>query len=264
MAEDAAVPASRGPGDSPAPVYEVVDAAERRRTPPARENARTYLWSGVGLLTVGLVLTLVVVSAEAALDASDLPINRWFFDQAHAHIALQRYAEQFQVLGSGNLTAPIALVFGLVLIVMRRWHWLAFFAACAIGGLVISEVLKNTVQRARPEWPNPFFSEHGYSFPSGHTLSGVTTWVAMGIVVMFILARPWSSVLGWVLVLIGVAMGPSRLFYGVHWLTDVLGGWLFGFGWLLVVAGLCLGRWGTSTQSPGTGPPERRDVPAGG
>lgn len=231
-------------GGHVAPAHEIADPSERRRQPPPKSAARTYLWSGLGLLGVGLLLTLVVVLAEMSLDANDLPVNQWFFSLAQEHVALQRYAELFQVLGSGNTTAPIALVFGLVLMVLRRWHWLAFFASSAIGGLLISEVLKNSVQRERPVWSEPFFSEHGYSFPSGHTLSGVTTWVAMGVVVMFLLPRPWSTVLGWVLVLIGLGMGPSRLFYGVHYVTDVLGGWLFGFGWLLVVAGLSLGRWG--------------------
>ncbi|MDQ1247638.1 MAG: hypothetical protein QG597_2009 [Actinomycetota bacterium] len=247
MADDAPI-ATGSAKVFPAPVYDVVQRADRWRMPPGKSAGRIYVWSGLGLLALGLLLTSVVVLAEQSLDASDLPYNRWFFSLAQDHIALQRFAQEFQVLGSGNITAPLGLAFGLVLMALRRWHWLAFFAASAIGGLVISETLKNTVQRARPEWSEPFFSEHGYSFPSGHTLSGVTTWVAMGVVVMFVLPRPWSSVLGWVCVLIGVGMGPSRLLYGVHWVTDVLGGWLFGFGWLLVVAGLCLRRWGSGPE----------------
>lgn len=178
---------------------------------------------GGGLLGLGLVLALAVATAGDAITASDEPVNRWWFDLAKSSQGLADYAATFQVLGSGNVTAPVAVVFGLLLAGFRRWHWLAFFALSAAGGVAISELLKHAVGRPRPVWPDPFFIEEGFSFPSGHTLSGVTSWVAMGIVVMFVLTRPWGTILGWLLVVIGVGMGPSRWLYGVHWITDVLG-----------------------------------------
>lgn len=247
-----------GAGDQRPLGYPVQDRDARWRSLPDRAGAPRYLWSGLALVALGALLALVVVIDQAGLNASDLPYNRSIFELAHRHIALEEFAAQFQVLGSGNVTAPVAFAFGLLLGLLRRWHWLVFFAVTSIGGLLISEALKNSVQRARPTWSDAFFSEHGYSFPSGHTLSGVTTWVAMGVVVMFIAPRPWSSVLGWLLVGIGVAMGPSRWLYGVHWITDVLGAWLLGFGWLLVVAGWCLGRWGPDESAE----PESAGLPA--
>ncbi len=183
---------------------------------------------GGGLLGLGLVLALAVATAGDAITASDEPVNRWWFDLAKSSQGLADYAATFQVLGSGNVTAPVAVVFGLLLAGFRRWHWLAFFALSAAGGVAISELLKHAVGRPRPVWPDPFFIEEGFSFPSGHTLSGVTSWVAMGIVVMFVLTRPWGTILGWLLVVIGVGMGPSRWLYGVHWITDVLGGGSWG------------------------------------
>lgn len=228
--------------------YPVTPADHRWRRLPPRTEGWAYAWTGAVLLIVAGILALLVLGAEDGLDASDLPINQWFYDQAHAHAALEAFGRQFQVIGSGNVTTPLALAFGVVLALFRRWRWLALFATSAIGGLLISETLKHVIARERPTWPDPFFFEKGYSFPSGHTLSGVTTWVAMGVVVLFVLPRPWSSILGVVLVGVGVAMGPSRLFLAVHWVSDVMAGWLLGFGWLLLVAGVYLTRWGPTSD----------------
>jgi len=68
--------------------------------------------------------------------------------------------------------------------------------------------------------------------------------VAMGIVVLFILRRPWSTILGSILITIGVLNGPSRLILGQHWVTDVAGSLLLSVGWLLIVSGVCLRFWG--------------------
>ena len=223
---------------------------ERYRPLPPRTSAPLFWISGLVLLGLGAVLGLVAHFAEAELDASDLPFNEWFFALSGAHEALREFAFDFQHIGSGNVTAPLAIVVGILLFSFRRWHWGVWFAVVSIGGLLISETFKYSVQRARPVWDDPLFFEKGFSYPSGHTLSGVTTWVAIGVVVLFVLPRPWSSVLGVVFVAVGVLMGPSRLLLGVHWLTDVLGGWLLGFGWLLFVSGIALRRWGVDTDHP--------------
>jgi hypothetical protein len=54
----------------------------------------------------------------------------------------------------------------------------------------------------------------------------------------------WSTILGWLLISVGVLNGPSRLILGQHWVTDVLGSLLLASGWLLIVSGICLRWWG--------------------
>lgn len=213
--------------------------ASGRRLPPA-ERVPAYAWTGVGLLTLGVTLALLVFNDSAALAATDLSVVSAFFELAHRVPALQSYAAFNQTVGSGNVTGPVVALAVMALLVARRFRWAGWLGASALGGLVISEVLKHAVHRQRPVWSDPFFTEKGYSFPSGHSLSGITAWVAMGIVVLYLLPRPVSTVLGWILVAFGVLMGLSRLAFGVHWPTDVLGGWLFGCGWLLVVTAAAL------------------------
>jgi membrane-associated phospholipid phosphatase len=231
-------------------LYEPEEPEELYRRLPEPRRAPTMLGAGMVLLTAGLVLAAVVLGWESGLDASDRPIGVWFFDLSAGNEDILRYAQVFQVLGSGNVTGPVTLLVLAVLAVARKWGWLAWLAAVSIGGLLISEILKHAIARERPTWPSPHFTEAGYSFPSGHTLSGVTSWVAFGILLLFLLPRPWSTVLGWIVIVFGVAMGPSRLFLGVHWVTDVLGSWLIGFGWLLLVSGWFVRRIGRRVSPP--------------
>ncbi len=231
-------------------LLEPEEPIEIYRALPEPSRGREFMWSGGALLAAGLVLAALVVGWQSGLDASDRPVGLWFFDVASGNEDILGYAKVFQRLGSGNVTGPVTALVLVVLALARRWGWLAWLAAVSFGGLIISEVLKHAIARERPTWPTPHFTEAGYSFPSGHTLSGVTSWVAIGILVLFILPRPWSTVLGWIVIVFGVAMGPSRLFLGVHWVTDVLGSWLIGFGWLLLVSGWFLRRRGRVVSSP--------------
>lgn len=57
----------------------------------------------------------------------------------------------------------------------------------------------------------------------------------MGIIALYVLPRPWCTVVAMIPIAIGIANGPSRLISARHWVTDVLGAWLLASGWLLIV-----------------------------
>jgi undecaprenyl-diphosphatase len=125
----------------------------------------------------------------------------------------------------------------LVLLIRRRAWWTASWLVTALA-LVgpLTTLLKNFFGRVRP----PF--EHGgarydtLSFPSGHS-SGIATLVTVGLV----LAWPLLSVRGrrlWLLagVVLALVVGLTRMWLGVHYVTDVIGGWALGVSWALVTA----------------------------
>jgi undecaprenyl-diphosphatase len=87
----------------------------------------------------------------------------------------------------------------------------------------------------------PDFAEGGarydsLSYPSGHS-SGIATLVTVGLILAWPLlaarARRWWLVVGVVLVLV---VGLTRMWLGVHFLSDVVGGWALGVAWSLVTA----------------------------
>ncbi|TFV89402.1 phosphatase PAP2 family protein [Blastococcus sp. CT_GayMR20] len=142
------------------------------------------------------------------------------------------------------LTAPgswwfRALVFlpVLVLLLRRRLWWTAGWMAAAVV-LVgpLTTLLKEYFGRVRPEFAEGGARLDSLSYPSGHA-SGIATLVSVGLILAWPLlaarARHWALAGGVLLVLL---VGLTRMWLGVHFLSDVIGGWSLGVAWSLVTA----------------------------
>jgi undecaprenyl-diphosphatase len=129
--------------------------------------------------------------------------------------------------------AVLALVFGS----RRRYVAMVAILIGPLGAWVAAEGVKRLVDRDRPDqvWrvgPLP----QSKSFPSGHATRAMSVYALAGL----LLARRLRGGKGQLVVtggiLLGVLVGVSRVYLGVHWPTDVLAGWALGLGWALVVA----------------------------
>ncbi|WP_405813607.1 phosphatase PAP2 family protein [Streptomyces sp. NBC_01390] len=125
--------------------------------------------------------------------------------------------------------------------------WLA--VVCALG-TVLQQALKAAVGRARPVWPDPVDSAHYAAFPSGHAM---TATVVCGLL-LWLLRRygagraVWrTAVTGSVISVLGA--GLTRIWLGVHWPSDVLGGWLLG-ALVVALAVLSYERFGRALERP--------------
>lgn len=117
-------------------------------------------------------------------------------------------------------------------------------------GVLVSNLLKFSIARERPPFiENTDFQQH-LSFPSGHTFAGFTVWVAMALIAWYLLPGTWASVTAALLALIGMMQAPARLLVGKHWVTDVIGSWLLGAGWLLLIWGIFLWWWAPRPRPP--------------
>ncbi|MFF7384882.1 phosphatase PAP2 family protein [Streptomyces griseoluteus] len=125
-------------------------------------------------------------------------------------------------------------------LVWRRGAWwtaLWLLVTCAVAA-VVQQAVKAGVARPRPVWPDPVDRARFAAFPSGHAM---TATVVCGLLLWLIRAhgvrgpRWYGAVAGALVSVLGV--GLTRVWLGVHWFSDVLGGWLFG---ALVVAGAVL------------------------
>ncbi|UKY48893.1 phosphatase PAP2 family protein [Streptomyces inhibens] len=127
-----------------------------------------------------------------------------------------------------TMRAALAAAVGLL---VRRGERLlgVWVAATALAGTGLQQGLKAVVGRARPVWPDPVDSAHYAAFPSGHAMSVVVA----GALVLWLLrlhgARPlWRWTARTVVVVSAVGVGFTRVYLGVHWPSDVVGGWLLG------------------------------------
>ncbi|TGN75766.1 phosphatase PAP2 family protein [Streptomyces bauhiniae] len=125
-------------------------------------------------------------------------------------------------------------------LVWRRAAWwtaLWLLVTCAVAA-VVQQAIKAGVARPRPVWPDPVDSARFAAFPSGHAM---TATVVCGLLLWLIREhgvrgpRWYGAVAVATVSVLGV--GLTRVWLGVHWFSDVLGGWLFG---ALVVAGAVL------------------------
>jgi undecaprenyl-diphosphatase len=110
-----------------------------------------------------------------------------------------------------------------------------------LGGRFLSVVLKVVFRRDRPPLAHRLVTETTYSYPSGHSVFAAVYFTMLAVVVTRLLP-PRLAWLRWPLVAVcltlAVLVGMSRVWLGVHYPTDVLGGLILGFGWVFTVATL--------------------------
>jgi membrane-associated phospholipid phosphatase len=125
----------------------------------------------------------------------------------------------------------------LVLLLRRRAWWTAAWLVTAVALIgPLTTLLKIYFGRVRPDFAEGGARLESLSYPSGHS-SGIATLVTVALIMAWPLlagrARHWALAAGIALV---VLVGLTRMWLGVHFLSDVVGGWALGVGWSLLTA----------------------------
>lgn len=92
---------------------------------------------------------------------------------------------------------------------------------------VINMIIKEVVGRPRPEWME--FSQSENSFPSGHAMNNMSLYLALLFVILLVVSAPkWRTFFKIVLIALPFVIGISRIYFGVHYVSDVVAGWAIG------------------------------------
>lgn len=152
------------------------------------------------------------------------------------HAAATPMATRFFVIVSAfgyQFLWVIAIGVGIFFILKRDRLKLWLWIAALVGGQVLNLLLKQWFARARPAFDDPLAVALFYSFPSGHATMSL---ISYGLLAYTLWLSPiqrwqrWLAVTAFVLLIL--LIGLSRLYLGVHYFSDVLGGFAAGGLWL--------------------------------
>jgi YegS/Rv2252/BmrU family lipid kinase len=211
-----------------------------RRAEPGRPSVITWL---VAVPTVVFAFLAVAVATDTrAVIRLDLDVADRAYDVTAGHPGLVSFLEAVAIIFS-NLSAGIVLVLIALYALWQRERavavWIVLSGVAGIGG---NALLKLAFTRTRPSFDEPLYEIGGYSFPSGHSAGAAMFFTVAILVTIVLTGRGWRRrILVTVFVLMAVGVGASRVFLGVHYLSDVVGGLAFGMAvtmglWVLVVS----------------------------
>jgi undecaprenyl-diphosphatase len=189
--------------------------------------------AALGFLAIALVVAGGEASAfdERVLLAFREPADR---DDPIGPPPVEEIARDITGLGG------MAVLTGLTLAVVggfalrRKWHLALYVALAVAGGTLVSSMLKELFDRPRPDLVAHGQEVYSASFPSGHSMLSAVTFLTLGALLAG--AQTTRTMRGYVLaiaILLTLAVGASRVYLGVHWPTDVIGGWAAGTAWAL-------------------------------
>jgi len=198
-----------------------VPAAERALS--SDSGARPRLLAPAAVLVASLLcfFALALLAHPSTPSGLDGRVNA--FAAAHRSAALTTFFTGYTSLGQWLvLTAATAAVLAALAWRARRRDAVFLLIAMIVSPL-LNLALKHLFERVRPPAESAVLSVNGYAFPSGHAMSSATFALALAVIAW---PTRWRWPAAGLAATFALLMGLSRVYLGVHWLTDVLAGWV--------------------------------------
>jgi membrane-associated phospholipid phosphatase len=210
-------------------------AARRRRLDPdSRLGLELTLWgiaAFVVLVPFGVLLALVR-SHSSGLQSVDRTVAAHAHTLAVGHPGLVTFLNGVSTAGAPH-TFWVLVALLVVVLVVRRAGRLALWAAVTMAGAaLLDNVIKTVADRARPYFADPVATAPGKSFPSGHALESLAGCLILLAVALPVMRPLWRRVAVAAAIAVVGLIGFARVTLGVHYLSDVVGGWIFAAGWV--------------------------------
>jgi undecaprenyl-diphosphatase len=186
----------------------------------------------VGGLLVGILAFLM--RSSATLVSVDNSAGQWGVNHATSRSthAIQLVTD----LGGTWFVIALGVVVCVVEYVRVPNRWIPFFLLTVVlGEVVLVNSIKDLLHRVRPTF-NPIAETLGPSFPSGHSATAAAFYAAVALVVARRRSPRVRSLLAGAAVAVAIGVAASRVLLGVHWLSDVVAGLAFGWGWFAICA----------------------------
>jgi undecaprenyl-diphosphatase len=175
--------------------------------------------------------SLALAYEHDPLAGVDREVAEWVASELPAWV--EWLARPFSWLGGWIGLTALGVAAAVLLARERAWLDLAFFAAAYLGSQLVVALLKEGIDRPRPDLGSAVPLPESAAFPSGHATAGVASLGALAVLASERIASRRARASLWAaVVVLGVAVGVSRVALNVHFVTDVLAGWCLGLAWL--------------------------------
>ena len=174
----------------------------------------------------GFITWKVAAVGPDYVTAVDLTVQQWFLGIRNGFLNVA-----VTLLTHTTDTITIVILCALLILspIPGRMKYGLPVTLTALGDMAVYKTMKHIFLRQRPDVMYHLVEQGGYSFPSGHSATSVAVYG-----LLFYLIRKYcknslaKNVLSGICLFLAVGVGPSRLYVGVHWFTDVLAGWCIG------------------------------------
>ena len=206
-----------------------------RSAPATRRPGLPLAVVGLCAAVLALLGAAVRTDAGALLDV-DASVSRALYAGDDRPAALTALLEVLTAPGLSLVRYVLAVPVLVWLVRRRAWRTVLWVVVAAVFVRHVTSALKEFFGRVRPAFEDGGADYGSLSFPSGHS-SGIATLVTVGLVLGWPFLAPrarrlWAGA-GVLLVLL---VGLTRMWLGVHYLSDVLAGWALGVGWTVLTA----------------------------
>ena len=213
-------------------------APEASSPPPGERTNRLDVrvaLAAVSLALVAVPFTLTILLIEDRW-APLLRADRGARDILHRYaVGHPGFVAAMQLISDAGSAVAWSVVLTPVVgwLLWRRLPRLALFVVVTVvGSAALNALVKGSVHRLRPVLTDPVARAHGLSFPSGHAQSAIVGYTVLLLVFLPILYGAWRRSALIVAVVAILAIGFSRIALGVHYVSDVVGGFLLGAAWV--------------------------------
>jgi membrane-associated phospholipid phosphatase len=176
-------------------------------------------------------LAELVHAKSTTLQQTDAGVHDWAVSRRTA--GATQFFVTMTILGGPVSLALIVLAVTIVLLVRKRYRWVAYLLVTCGGGALLNLELKRYFARARPAVAEMLRLAHGYSFPSGHAMGSCVTFGALAYL-GFRVAKTWRVKAACIALAITLtaSVALSRVYLGAHWISDVGAGVAAGTVWV--------------------------------
>ena len=204
-----------------------------------RVSRRTglFMWLSGAALAFGIFFRITRELIEGDVSAMDSSVLHAMSEQRSPWLTVA--ALDVTALGSITLVVLFSAFTFVVLLVLRDKMGALQLLVASAGASVLTIVTKNLLERIRPQEAQQLIVVSGFSYPSGHSVSTSALYLTIAIIASRYIQHSGARAALFVAVSVVLIMiGASRVYLGVHYMTDVVSGLLLGAAWALVLAGI--------------------------